>query len=1130
MIWSREQKRIIDADCGNLLASASAGSGKTTVMLERVRRLIVEKHVPVRRIVMLSFNKAIAKEIRIRLIEMLEKEVIAHPELATEIDSIETAPITTIDGFCNGLVNEYFEKLDIGADCKILEGTAQQTMLNGVIVNTVKQLKAESDPKIYGMIDKFGGEKKLIQAIAEAYGFACVVPNREEWLANACLPAQQEDYDAICRRYIEVLNKRHSAELKAAADLLCELEEKSSPYVILQTLINALADILGSCEYNDLYRTKQAYAPLLGGRLNFKKEAPYDIDYAKKFINLMRDNVKKIFDTIVYDNKTAYAGYEQSHNDSAELARYALLAHDSFTELKRAMGVLDFADMTYYAAKLLQDDALSEEIAAKYDYIFIDEYQDTNYIGEFILSRISRDNLFMVGDAKQSIYGFRLAEPQIMLDKIMTMTVDDSVNKRSRQLLTYVNLNDNYRADAKILEFINGIFDVIMTKNYGGIEYRTTDRFVAKAKYEQVSELPHCHVTWVFVPKPDKTLQKSLLNNDIKTEDACVYNPFEDKAIGKDDSAAIAEGKYIAAVIKQLVGRNIYDVKSQSARRIEYEDICILSRYCIANGNRVDKTIKTVEAEGIAVSTDGLIKREEAEEVTVIIEMLKVIDNDTQEIPLACALKSVWCGMTSSELADLRRTNIKTSFYALIAEQRGKNKKISRMYDIIEELRKRLAYHSVYDIVCALVYEFGYDKKLIADKGNIGCVRDYIAGLRGYDGSLSEFVNTATLRFDVVDQGDNSGKNRVKAMTIHASKGLEFPVVILMGADEKFHKLNSGVVTDKNYGIAVDCFDEDRMVKSDNFILKILKSLKSDKEMDEEMRLFYVAMTRAKNHLLITGAVSENNLAIDEYTAPYNVSCYKEWIGNAVKEGSIPRKFIEISEVSHEVSALESIANDVIDIAYAANEIERVIGYEYPYALSTQLGLKHTVTELIAPDTYEDIPIFGGFYDDDSDKAARGTNYHVILEHIDYSAISEEGVRSELKRMVKENLIDEGALETVNVNEIVKLMNSEIIAEARAENAIYMREKQFMLRSKACDFYDCDSDDEILIQGAIDLIIDAERLTVVDFKKSRKSRDGLISTYARQLDIYARAVEKAMGRRVDRKIIYEIGRGEIIEL
>lgn len=1130
MEWSREQKRIIDADGGNLLASASAGSGKTTVMLERVRRLIVEKHVPVRRIVMLSFNKAIAKEIRIRLVEMLEKEVVAHPELAAEIDSIETAPITTIDGFCNGLVNEYFEKLDIGADCSILEGTAQQTMLNGVIVSTVKQLKAESDSKIYGMIDKFGGEKKLIQAIAEAYGFSCVVPNREEWLAKACLPACKEDFDTICRRYIEVLNKRHSAELKAAAQLLCELEEKTTPYAILQTHINALADILASHDYSDLYRAKQAYAPLLGGRLVFKKDAGYDIDYAKKLINLMRDNVKKIFDVIIGDDKAAYAGYELSHCDSAELARYALLTHGAFAELKRAMGVLDFADMTYYAAKLLQDDALRDEIAAKYDYIFIDEYQDTNFIGEYILSRISRDNLFMVGDAKQSIYGFRLAEPQIMIDKIKSMTIDDVAGKRSRQCSTCVNLNDNYRADARILDFINGVFDTIMTKNFGGIEYRTTDRFTAKAKYKQVSEYPSCHTTWVFVPKSDKTVQKSLYNNDSEEAKDCVYNPFDDEAVGKDDRSAIAEGQYIAAVIKQLLGRNIYDVKSQTERKIEYEDICILSRYCIVNGNRVDKTIKTIEAEGIAVTTDGLIKREEAEEVTVIIEMLKVIDNDTQEIPLACALKSVWCGMTSAELAELRRMDKKSSFYDLVSAQRGKNNKISRMYDIIDELRQRLAYCSVYDIVCALVYEYGYDKKLISDKGSIGCVRDYITGLRGYDGSLSEFVNTATLRFDALDQGDNSGKNRVKAMTIHASKGLEFPVVILMGADEKFRKINSGVVTDKDYGIAVDCFDEERMVKSDNFILKILKGLKSDKETDEEMRLLYVAMTRAKNHLLITGTITENNLSIDEYTAPYNVGCYKEWIGNAVQAGSIPRKFIEVTETSQAVSAAESAANDIIDIEYAANEIERVIDYEYPYAASTKLGLKHTVTELIAPDTYEDIPIFGGFYDDEGDKAARGTNYHVILEHIDYSAVNEEGVRSELKRMAKENLIDESGLETINVNEIVKLMNSEIIAEARAENAVYMREKQFMLRTKACEFYDCDIDDEILIQGAIDLIIDAGRLTVVDFKKSRKSRDGLIATYSRQLEIYARAVEKAMCRKVDRKIIYEIGRGEIIEL
>lgn len=1129
--WSKEQDRIINADDGDLLASASAGSGKTTVMLERVRRLIVDKHIPIRKIVLLSFNKAIAKEIKIRLIEMLESEVVSHPELAVEIDNIDTAPITTIDGFCNSLVTEYFERLNICADSSILEGTAQITMLNGVIAGIIKDLKAASDENIYGMIEKFGSEKNLIEAIGEVYNFACVVPDREKWLNEACNGTPKDAFDKIFSQYVEKLNKRHAIELKNAEELLCQLNGESSAYNILNLLINAMSDILKSKNYSELYLAKRMYEPMMTGmRLAFKKDETIDIDNAKGQIKLLRTNVKNIFEDFSCDYAEAYNKFEKTQRDSSELARYALLTHLSFSDLKKSLGVLDFADLTYYAAKLLQDDDLSNEISAKYDYIFIDEYQDTNFIGEYILSRISRNNLFMVGDAKQSIYGFRLAEPQIMIDKIQAMKRIDMASKHTRQELTCINLNDNYRSDNNILEFVNGIFDVIMTKNFGGIDYSVSDRFCGKAHYEKVNNLPSCEIAWVYTPKPDKTQQKSELIENGDEEKNGLYNPFKDDVVDKEDSAAVTEGKYIASAIKNYIGQYIYDSKTKTKRKAEARDICILSRYCIKRGNKTDKIIKAIEAEGINIAVDGLIKREEADEVAIIIEMLKVIDNDTQEIPLAAVLKSVWCGMTSAEMAEIRRGAPDIEFYKAVRILRGKNDKITRLYEIIDDLRLRLAYNGVYDIINALVYEFGYDKQLLADNADLGCVREYIEGLHGYGGTLNEFVNSALPRYDTDGGYDINTDNRVKAMTIHACKGLEFPIIILIGADEKFKNLNTNIVVNRNYGIAVNLYDEKRMIKSDNFILKTLRKFKRDKETEEEMRLFYVALTRAKNHLLITGTVSENSMTIDEYTAPYNITCYKDWLDNAVRAGSIPRKSVRVTEYEENKNETGFVMDKAVDITVASKEIEKILKFKYPFASSTIIGLKHTVTELITSDTYEDIPIFSGFYDEETDKAIRGTNYHIILEHIDYGANDCNKVKAELERMVNENLIDELQIDNIDVDEIVRLLNSDFIKKALEDNSIYMREKQFMLRAKASEFFDCTSDDNILIQGAIDLIIDSDELIVVDFKKSRKSRESLISTYSRQLEIYARAVEQAMGKKVNKKIIYEIGRGETIIL
>lgn len=1135
--WNEEQQAIINSRGHDLLVSASAGSGKTTVMLERVRQLIISDRVPIKRIVMLSFNESIASELRTKLYAMLESELISGGNgyalnlfIEKQLDEIGKADISTMDAFANRLIREYFDRLGLDPSATVGDEKENRNRLKKSVKAVIKNAKESGDNGYYELRNKLGGDKNLIEAVLKAYTYATVQADPEKWL-NSVYDIYTKNIDST--GLVSEYTMRFGAWYLGVADKLEEYltlsGAKPDEAVVPYLAIDLVRRIAKAKKYSDIYMLsktdipKQKYTKAIFG------EYKAEVSALTKTLTEAMNNTASIF------NASPQEAEKLHHSvgaDAKKIGELALKTMAEYRKVKDDASVIDFSDMTYYAAKLLKNDDIADEIRARYDYVFVDEYQDQNYIAEYILTRISRDNLFTVGDVKQSIYGFRLAESAIMISRTENFAIDDQIKNRKLSESKAIRLNQNYRSDAKILNAVNSVFDIAMTKNLSGVEYQATERFVPHAEYDDNGvEKFKC----MFFVKGDTANSEEIEDNDSEicgeTADLELFNPNKREKKPKNVGIKDAEGEYIADKIAELLKTGIYDKDIGAIRPLKFSDICILSRDRMIEDSELESVINVLLSRGYPVDCSGVRKNKEVKEVELIIDMLRVIDNSANDIPLAAALLSVWGGLTSAELYEIRRAKPSLTFYEAVKACIGENEKISQFFALVDRCRAELSRKKLADVIAMLVYDYGYENELVRDRVALQRVQQFISSLEGYGGTLSDYLATADSGIEYELVADSVESHYIQTNTIHRSKGLEYPIVFLVGAGKSFNMRNESIVTFKG-GIGINAFDSATLTKQNVFACDMLNLIKREDERNEEMRLLYVAMTRAMNHLFITGIASKKKSAVGLATLPNAVICYKDWISNAVSARSLPSKYVEVLAVEPRESVRVKNIELPLDITDAKSVIENYIYKPYPYEKATRLGLKHTVTELVSPYRYEDKIVYktADVNEDERaiNKAMRGTDYHKILEHIDYSATTLSAVSAELERMVSSGILERDQLELVDRAEILKILNSDIIKLARVTP--HKREQEFTLAVKASEFFDCDTDDEIIVQGAIDLIIMGKELIIVDFKKSNKSVIDLKKAYSLQLKLYARAAREALGRPVDKMLLYSISTGEIIEI
>lgn len=1163
--WTAEQQAVIDSIDKNTLVSASAGSGKTAVMLERVMRLIVgdksagRAPVPLRKIIIVTFNESVASELKSKISAKLSKLIDSGEYdvdyLSRQIEDIPLADISTLHSFCGMLIKTNFEYLGVQPSYSIVDDEEKQTLFGKAIENVLKKYMTSYDYELDVLINYLGGERSFCDTLSRLHDFLEAQLDRKKFLDEIALSSYSSEFKktSLAKAYMQSV-------LSSCVELLTEGYDKLSYYEQMG-MDNRADHIKGSLDFlktlmdsKDIEKlsSELKLMPKAKPIPRSKKDDSVDIEVGveyKYFNDRYKDFVKGLKEVLDKDYSENQAIIDKNRHYVQRLVDILASVADEYAKLKRKDNKMDFADLEYYAVKLLQNDEIAKEISQKYEYVCVDEYQDVNAVQEYVLNRVSNgNNLFMVGDVKQSIYQFRMTDPQIFLTKYRAYREDGELGSPH-------SLNKNYRSSKEVIDFVNAVFNKIMTENFGGIDYRRESQLsLGNTDYEEQSDEPISITSFA----PDETEVELPVGED------GVYSVRDSLTLSKD--SVYQEGVYIAEKISSLVGKVQIQVTSPDGgmtyRPIRFSDIALL---CPKRSDGVEKIIGVLKSVGIPVDGGNILKDKFNPSVALIIDFIKILDNHRQDVPLVAMLTcKAFSSLTYADMSVIKREYRNEKFFCdaiekYMSEQSdGISAKLKDFFAIIDKYRFASSFMSVSALIRRILIDFDYRSFALSGDGGeseYAGLERFIGKLEGkpYNLSIAKFAESAdsiadfgSVSSDVSAQGDF-----VKTSTIHASKGLEYPIVFLIDVSKQasMRDLSSPVIFDKNYGFAIRDIDDMERSYDDSLPMNLIKSFKTKDMIEEYMRLFYVATTRARNKLFIT-ATTTREFGEKFVNKPKSMW---DWLNNVACEDSafMDKYYYNPQKCYDEIDEEETIdvARKSVDNA-TLQEFANMLDYKYEYQDATKMLVKHTVTA-INNEYYESRCNTKRTYANDSEtlveilkngdeveradvmtSSDEGIAYHRVLECIDYDCFTVGDVENNLDSMVERGLIGEEQRKVVDANSIYECLQSEVMQSARKHP--HYREKQFMLNLPAIDIMPTSVKDKVLLQGTIDLFINGRanggENILVDFKFSRKSEKQIKERYRRQLELYSTAIEECMGEKVDKKVIFVLGRNVTIEI
>ena len=1202
MTWTKEQQEVIETRGCSLLVSAAAGSGKTAVLVERIIRMITDEAHPVDmdRLLVMTFTNAAAAEMRERIGDALEKRLEENPgdkNLERQSMLLTHAKITTIDSFCLGLLREHFHELSIDPGFRVADEGELLLLQADVMKELLEAAYEKADPEFLHFVDCYASGRtdgELEDYILQVWRFAQSNPWPKEWM-EACRKElsestlgtdegfEQTEWMKFLIHDVHVQAEEWREQLFQAAEIAGEEDGPQGYLPMLMEDIRAMEQLMEAETYRDICRCLEA--PMFGRLAAARKK---EIDPEKKELaaalrNQAKDGVKKM--------KALYlpASPEAIFSDMAEAAGPVLvllhLAEEfsrRFQEAKEEKNLVDFNDLEHFALKILTGGSAdhapgpaADELASFYEEILVDEYKDSNQVQEALIQCISRErfgtpNVFMVGDVKQSIYKFRLAKPELFMEKYESYSVGEGSHRK-------IELHKNFRSRPQVLESINGVFYRIMTKPLGSIRY-TEDA----ALYPGADFPPLQKEVW------GKT-ELLLLN----TGDSLFQSMDEDRA---DYTAKEAEARLIGMKIRELTdpetGMKIWNGKTGEYEPLRKKDVVILLR---SLSGWTEEFLSVLGSMGIEACADSRTGYFTAVEVETVLNLLAVIDNPCQDIPLCGVLRSPIGGLTDRELAVMMAAYKKnpekgqdTGFYGAVKSylERGDDtgndeiyRKLSSFMELLRELRREAEYLPVYRLLYRIFEKTGYyDYVSVMPAGrvrqaNLDMLVEKAAAFSktSYQGLFDFIRYIEKLKKYNTDFGEARGlgdeDDVVRLMSIHKSKGLEFPVVFLAGGGKAFNRQDTRgkILIDETLGVAADYFDPQKRVKAVTLKKNVLGRRLGLESLGEELRILYVAMTRAKEKLIITAAdrYLENRLEKwgrlslsggKEQGLPFTVlssaSSYLDWLLMAAGDD---KKLLDIREVPVARLLWEEERNQLEKSSVGAflqtlrsetgAKVSDLIAKAYPHEADVSLHVKMSVSELKERGQFTDdgesdfLPTLPDFMKEGEqvpeNGAAggvfRGTAYHRILELLSFRNVqTDTDLEQEMERIRGEQMIDEKAFSVISQKTLEQFFRSEMakrMIEADCCGKLH-KESQFVMGIPAYEMDEADSGEPVLIQGIIDAWFEEEDgVVLVDYKTDRiqKGQEAvLLERYRLQMIYYARALLQITGKRVKEAIIYSL--------
>ena len=1158
--WTNEQLQAIKTRRCNLLVAAAAGSGKTAVLVERIIRIITDEENPVDidKLLVVTFTSAAASEMRERIAAAISKALEKSPNsknLQRQLTLLSRANITTMHSFCLDVIKNYFYTIDLDPSFRIGDETEATLIKNEILEELFEEYYEEDNEEFKDLIEAYSGSKddlKLKEMILSLYRFSMSGPWPEQWLVE-----KAEDFNIST---IDDLDK--SPWVKVLKDSLrVELEGFLNMY---KKAINIINDTDGLEPYLEAFNSdydylERAYASLNENlnsiyialnsitfiKLKTVKKNQVSDENAQNTVKSIRDSVKKkikslIESTFEFTPQEALDGIIGVYPFMKSLATVTLEFSKRFNEKKREKNILDFNDLEHLCLKILIDrdennniipSKIAEHFMEFFDEVLVDEYQDSNNVQETIIDLVSRrrfeeSNVFMVGDVKQSIYRFRQAKPELFLDKYNRYSLEEGSNDRKIQLYK------NFRSREEVIEGVNYIFKMVMSQTVGELEYTDEEALNLGASFEEVND--------------DESIVGGEIELHILDKSGIVKEKVEDSfddddEIAKEEEEDIdgitLEAKIVAKRIKELFeikdGKRfkVFDKDTKEYRDVKYKDIVILLR---ATKNWAEIFLDELGSEGIPVYADTGSGYFESIEIRTIMSLLKIIDNPLQDVPMIATLRSPICGFTAEELSDLRLLNKDLYFYELIKEvSEGIHEineelkfKCSKFIDDLSKWRERAIYTPIDEFIWYLYMDtafYGYVGAMPNGKLRQANLKILFQRAKQYESTsfkgLFNFINFINkLRKSSGDMGSAKvlGENEdvVRIMSIHKSKGLEFPVVFTSGMGKQFNlmDLSNSILYHEELGFGPNFVNLETRNSYSTLAKEAIKKRIRLETLSEEMRILYVAFTRAKEKLIITGASSNleksisgwiSSASLDEsIVLPSEVlkgKSYLDWIAMAMCKHTCGEKLRGVTGATRELITsdfskwdikfwtkelltvdknLESVdkvedesmfitsKNVVVD-----KEISRRLDYKYKFIEGAMLPSNISVSDLKKKEfTYGDeihdtVEVFKEkevlkpkFLKEEKGLSAaeRGTVIHYVMQRLNYDRVSTiSEIKAQIEEMVLDNSLTEKEASTVWYKKIYNFFNSNLgkrLLKAYKDERLVSRELPFFTELSSVEY------------------------------------------------------------------------------
>lgn len=1152
--WTNEQLQAIQEKNSNILVAAAAGSGKTAVLVERIIHKIIDEQMDIDKILVVTFTNAAASEMRERILEAIYKKLEENPEnvhLQRQIILLNKASICTIHSFCLDVIHNHFYEIDLPSNFKIADTAEIDLLKQEVLDDLFEQKYTENDKNFIELLENYTnyrGDEALQELVLKIYKFIQSSPFPIKWLQEKLELLKIEDKDISQTIWGKLIIQTVDDDIQESIMQLEVTKSKMALYPEMTKFYQTISeDIINLQDLQKYNSWDELYIKLLN--FNFSK---WPVD--KKVINDLKEDSKAIRDKVKKHIKEKTAkllscSQEQAVKDLKiitpileKLSNLVTEFTKNFAEKKKEKNCIDFNDIEHFALKILLDEnnnptEVAKKYKEKFEEIAIDEYQDSNLVQEAILTSISKgNNIFMVGDVKQSIYKFRQARPELFLQKY-----DEYKNKeeKAQEDNLKIQLFRNFRSRQNILNITNLVFESIMSKELGDINYNENEYLNYGANYPEPEEIKN----YAGIAELDII--------DLKEDESITaFEGEEDEEEQERVEDDVLEAKFVANKIQELLNSNymVFD-KKQGYRKIRPKDIVILLRATSNLSPIYEKELSDLE---LPVFSDTSGTYLDTVEIQTILSVLKIIDNPLQDIPLVVVLRSSICNFTDNDLITIRLTDRNCNFYEALIKTRlicdgDLKNKIESFLEKLEKWKSISQYMPLDEFIWQIYLDTGYYQYVgllpngAMRQANLKTLFEKAkqyekASFKGLFNFI-QFIDKLKKQNGDLASAKLIGENEdvIRIMSIHKSKGLEFPVVFLCNSHKKFNMqdLNDNILLHQDIGFGPTIMDTTRKIKYSSIAKDAIKLKMKQETLSEEQRILYVALTRAKEKLYITGRskdftkyVQDKNKVLEMYESENikldaklmkKANSYLDWImyvylfnqGRTItlKGESYKLSDIITLNVSNKKDLLKALAKEeVVEQIDLKEKIEQILKnksdeenkkseqalkelleWKYDYIVDTTLPTKSSVTkikqekikleEMLKGIESEEVEYKKSYTpkfmqeDKKISSAEKGTLVHLCIQRLDERKDYElKDIQNMILNLVEKEIITQNEADAIDVDLIYQYTKSQLFEELRQAKEVH-KEQPFYINIPAKEVIREaeNSNKNILVQGIIDL-------------------------------------------------------------